>query len=211
MARAFPASRDEEHKSLSQLLGELIARPEESLCIDEIVDHFGRRAFGAILFLFAAPNLLPLPPGSSTVLGLPLLLAAPQLMLGLPNLWLPRFVGRRRIRRQDMARVFGRVLGRLTRVERMLSPRAGWVFGRAGDRLIGLACTLLALVLVLPIWGGNMLPALTISTLALGLIQRDGLVVLIGYGFLAASAVALALGLKIVIAGAMKLLALFGA
>ena len=46
--------------------------------VGEIVDRFGTRAFGALLFIFALPNLLPLPPGSSTVLGAPLLLLAPQ-------------------------------------------------------------------------------------------------------------------------------------
>jgi hypothetical protein len=34
-----------------------------------VLDAFGDRAFGALMLLFAAPNVLPLPPGMSAVLG----------------------------------------------------------------------------------------------------------------------------------------------
>lgn len=212
MARAsFPASENEETKSLSQLLRELTDRPSEALLVDEMVDHFGRRAFGAVLFIFAVPNLLPLPPGSSTVLGLPLVLVAPQLMLGVPNLWLPRMVGRRGVRRSDMAAVMHRLLPYVVRVERLLAPRLDWVFGPIGDRLIGLVCTILAIILVLPIPLGNMLPALAIATLAIGLTQRDGVMALLGYLFTGVSIAVLALTFGAVVAATAKVLQIFGA
>ena len=49
------------------------------------------------------------------------------------------------------------------------------------EMLIGVATTALAFILILPIWGGNLVPALIISTFGFGLMQRDGLVVLIGW------------------------------
>lgn len=209
--RSYPPSPDEEHKSISDLLGELMADGHADVTIDQVVDYFGHRAFGALLFIFAVPNLLPLPPGSTTILGLPLVLIAPQLMIGIPNLWLPKVVGQRKMKRSDLKRLFGRILPRLERAERLLSPRHDWVFGPAGDRVIGLVCTLLALVLILPIPLGNILPSLTIATLALGLTQRDGLVALIGYGFAAASVAVLALSAGAVIAGVHKLAEMAGA
>ena len=52
---------DEESVTLSALLAQLAQRPEADLSIDDLVGHFGARAFGATLFVFAIPNLLPLP------------------------------------------------------------------------------------------------------------------------------------------------------
>ena len=200
-----------ESQSLSALLHELAQGEGESLPLDEVVDRFGDRAFGALLFAFAIPNLLPLPPGSTTILGLPLLIIAPQLALGVPNLWLPRALGRRGVKRRDLARAFDKLIPRLAKVERMLKPRAGWVFGAVGDRLIGLVCTILALVLILPIPLGNVLPALTISALSLGLAQRDGLVALIGYGLAVASTAVLALSFGAIAAAIHRLAHMVGA
>ncbi len=209
--RSYPSSPDEQSKSISDLLGELMSDGHVDVTIDQVVDYFGHRAFGALLFIFAVPNMLPLPPGSTAILGLPLMLIAPQLLIGMPNLWLPKAVGRKVLKRSDLKRLFGRVLPRLQKAERLLAPRQSWVFGPAGDRVIGLVCTVLALILTLPIPLGNMLPALTIATLALGLTQRDGLVALIGYGFAAASFGVLALSAGAVIAAAHKLAQMAGA
>ena len=46
----------------------------ERVTLGELVALLGNRSFGLLLLLFALPNLVPLPPGSSTVFGLPLLL-----------------------------------------------------------------------------------------------------------------------------------------
>jgi hypothetical protein len=48
------------------------------------------------------------------------------------------------------------------------------------ERGLGAFCLLLAAILALPIPFGNMLPALAITLIALGVLERDGLWVLIG-------------------------------
>ena len=198
-------------QALSALLRTLTEGEGESLPLEEVVDRFGDRAFGALLFVFAIPNLLPLPPGSTTILGLPLLIISPQLTLGVPRIWLPRSIGQRRIGRRELARAINRLIPKLVIIERLLKPRLHWMFGAVGDRLIGAVCTVLALVLILPIPLGNVLPALTISTLSLGLAQRDGVAALIGYALAAASAAVLALSFSIVVAAAYRLAHLLGA
>ena len=66
--------------------------------------------------------------------------------------------------------------------------------------IIGLICTLLALVLILPIPLGNLAPALCIGAFALALFQRDGVIALVGYLMASVS-----LGLLILSAGAVSL------
>jgi hypothetical protein len=187
----------EERKPLSRILRDLCADPDAEITIGEIVDAFGRRGFGAMLFVFSVPNLLPLPPGSTTVLGLPLVLLAPQVMVGMRVPWLPRFIHRRKFKGADLERLFGRLLPTLEKIERLSSPRLTFMFGPIGDRLIGLICTVLALILILPVPLGNLLPAATIATLSLGLFQRDGVIALAGYLLTLTSGAALVAGYQL--------------
>lgn len=159
----------------------------ETVMLGEIVERFGRRAFGALLFVFSAPNLLPLPPGASTLLGAPLVLLAPQVAIGVRTPWLPRALRRRRISRRALDQAFARLAPGLERIENASRPRLTWMFGPFGDRMIGLVCTALALVLILPIPFGNMLPAAAVAVLSLSLAQRDGVLTLVGYGLAATS------------------------
>ncbi|MDX9997864.1 MAG: exopolysaccharide biosynthesis protein [Phenylobacterium sp.] len=197
--------------SISAILRELCADPNAEITVGQIVRRFGRRAFGAVLFLFSTPNLLPLPPGSSTVLGAPLVLLAPQVAIGVQAPWIPKSVASRRIKGSALAATFGRMLPVVERAERFSRPRLSFLFGPVGDRLIGLVCTLLALILILPIFGANMLPAAAVGVLSLSLVQRDGVLALIGYLLAAASAGVLVLMAGAAVLSVQKLLHLFGA
>jgi hypothetical protein len=167
--------------ALSELLRSLCDGPPGPMRVRDIVDHFGHRAFGAVLFVFSVPNLLPLPPGSSTILGLPLVIIAPQLAIGARRPWLPRAVADRTVDRAALASAFSKLIPGLERVEKLLAPRLGFMFGAVGDRVIGLICFLLALVLILPIPLGNMMPAASVGVFSLSLTQRDGAFALLGY------------------------------
>jgi hypothetical protein len=192
----------EKREALSDVLRELCAdgSDETLITIGEIVQRFGRRAFGALLFIFAIPNALPLPPGSSSILGLPLILLAPQVAVGVRRPWLPKFIDRRHVKASDLQRMLGAIIPRLEAVEKLSRPRLTFMFGPVGDRVIGVVCTLLALVLILPIPLGNLAPAICVGALALALFQRDGLIAIFGYLICA-----LSVGLLVVSAGAVMM------
>ena len=186
----------ERDRPLSAILEDIEADEREYVTVGEMAGRFGGRAFGALLFIFAVPNLLPLPPGSTTILGAPLLLLSPQLAIGLSRPWLPRFVNERPIRRADLARAFAKVLPTLRRIETVSGPRLTWLFGPIGDRVTGLICTALALVLVLPIPLGNVAPSIIIALFGLALVQRDGVLALITTALTLGSAWLMAVGVK---------------
>jgi hypothetical protein len=183
---------------LSALLRALAETDEGRISLGEMIGHFGPRAFGAVLFVFSIPNLLPLPPGSSTVLGLPLLIVAPQLAFGARKPWMPQALNRQTIDRATFSVACRRLIPWVERAERLTRSRLHFMFGRLGDIAIGVVCTLLAAVLILPIPLGNMLPATAVAALSLSLIQRDGLLTLIGYLIAATSAGVLVLSGHIV-------------
>ena len=87
------------------------------------------------------------------------------------------------------------------RMERFVRPRLAFLTGRIGARLVGVACTLIALVLVLPIPFANLVPALALGVLSVGLTRKDGLMVLAGYSLLFVAAAVVALGVHSVVVG----------
>jgi len=187
---------------LSTILRAVAERPEPTVSIAELTALFGGRALGALLLVFGLLCTLPLPPGSTTVLGAPLVLLSPQLVIGTRAPWLPRGVRERTIATEALRRGLPRVLVWLERVEAVSRPRLHFLFGAVGERMIGVVCTLLALVLILPIPLGNMLPAAALSTLSLALVQRDGALALFGYLLAALSGSILVLAAELISRGA---------
>ena len=155
------------------------------LSLGDLVAPFeGRGGLGLVLFVLALPVLVPLPPGASMVLALPLLTVAPQIVAGRDRLWLPGWLARRTFDRAAFTKLVGRVLPLLERIEALGCPRISSLTGTLGAWAVGVAATLMALVLVLPIPFANLLPALALGLFALGLTRRDGLLVLGGYTLL---------------------------
>ena len=194
-------------RRLSEVLADIAADPaRETIAFADIRDAMGDRAFGALLFVFAVPNALPVnAPGVSTVLGAPLLFLALQMVVGLRVPWLPRAVMARSVKRESFARAMDHAVPWIRRAERLLRPRLQLLATRGFDRVVGLVIAVLALVLMLPIPFGNMPPAVAICILALALLEEDGLAALAGL-VAAAGAVFIASG---VIVGIVKAVSLF--
>jgi hypothetical protein len=151
----------------------------ERISVGDLLAALGDRAIGALMFFFAAPNILPVPPGVSTLLGAPLLFLSAQLMLGMRP-WLPGIVTRRSLSRDDLATLVRRIVPWLAKAEKLLRPRVSVLVRPPVEYFVGLVCLVLAAVLMLPIPLGNTLPALAISLLALGVLERDGAWIAIG-------------------------------
>jgi hypothetical protein len=181
-------------RPLSAVLRDICEDADEAVTLGEVVQRFGPRAFGALLFVIAIPNLLPLPPGSTTLLGAPIMILSPQLALGVRRPWLPKFLDRKPIRREYLRRALERVDPTLRRIEKVSRPRLLWLFSPVAERFAGICCTALAFVLILPIPLGNILPSVTIGMFGLALVQRDGVLALVAYLLTAISSGVLVVG-----------------
>ncbi|WP_338764264.1 exopolysaccharide biosynthesis protein [Massilia sp. METH4] len=160
----------------------------ERISIGDLLTALADRALAALIFVFACPNVLPTLPGTSAILGAPLVILAAQLAFARKP-WLPAFIASRSMARGDFQSLIGKIVPWLRKAERMLRPRgSAWALPPM-EYVVGLVCLLLAIVVLLPIPLGNMLPALAISMLALGILERDGVWIVAGLATAAASAV----------------------
>lgn len=174
------AQRSENHGRLSAHLQALETGTDTT--VGAIVDSLGSQAFGATMFVFAAPNLIPNPPGTSPILGLPLIFLTVQIVLGRETLWLPENIRRRTVSHKFTASFTGRAVLVLSRFEKFLKPRYKSLAGTEfATRMIGVAGFPIALVLLLPLPFLHILPGAAMTCFALALAERDGLAAAAGH------------------------------
>lgn len=154
------------------------APPRANLTVGALVDKAAESGFG---FLIGVLTLIAIPfVGLSTPFGLAIALLGAQMMIGRREPWLP---ARARRRGLTMA-MLDRVLVLLARRTRWLTrlTRRRWELA-IQPRAIGLGVVLLALglALPLPIPGSNLVFLVPLFLYAIGLLERDGLWVVLGH------------------------------
>lgn len=152
-----------------------------SLSIADIVERLGDRTFGTLFLLVGLCTFIPSVPGTSGVVGTVLMLISAQLALGARRPWLPGFINRLRVRRSGFAKAVAKIRPGMRGLERLCRPRLAFATTPPAEQLVGLVALCLGFIIALPIpFVGNLPPAFAMVLLALGLIERDGLIVLLG-------------------------------
>ena len=194
-------------KKTSEILVALAQRGSERLSIGEIVYALGPQAFALLVFVLGLPNCLPMPPPIPFLCGLLLAVVAIQMIIGLPVPWLPGQLLRRSVPRADVKKAIERALPRL-RMSSGVSRARLTLFGSSiGMRIIGAIVFVIALGLLVaaPLIGQIPL-GLAACLVGLGLVERDGAIVLGGV-LLGIIGIGLSLGFLAAIVGG--ILALF--
>jgi hypothetical protein len=167
-------------RRLSERLAEIVEQTgPERLTFSEMTAQLHSRAWGALLFIFGAINVLPLPPGTSAFFAIPLLIVSAQMVFGRASPWFPKRIDKRGVTKQELKRLIEKTQWLELRVERIFKPRLPRLTGTAAARVIGAVCFILALVAGIPIPLFHIAPAAAIVLFGLALIYRDGALVIV--------------------------------
>jgi hypothetical protein len=173
-----PAAQDRP-LPLSQRLAQIVAEDgPDRLSFSELARQLHARAWGGLLLIFAAINVLPLPPGTSAFFALPIMIVAAQMVFGRATPWFPARIDKRGVKKQELGRLIGKIEWLEVRIERIFKPRLASFTGPTATRLIGLICFLLALIAAIPVPLFHVAPAIAILMFGLSLIYRDGALVI---------------------------------
>ena len=174
-AKALPAVRT------SQILREILTKNPtvKNFTVKQIVESIGDTAFGTSLMFFSIPGMLPIP-GISTLVVIPTGTIASQMIAGKKQIRLPKFILKRTLPRRSLAVAIHTILPILEKAEKVAKPRWQWASHPAAQRILGLFIFILALAIAFPIPGFNVPQAISIFIIALGLVEKDGLTILIG-------------------------------
>lgn len=161
----------------SYLLREIAdATDAGQITVSEFISLLGNRSFALAILIFALPNAFPLGlPGLSTITGIPIIFIALQLVWGRKTIWLPRRIADKTFSHYSLRTAMGKAYPVVQWFEKFLHPRiTGICESKIGERSIAAVIALMALLLILPVVGLNLLPGICISLLALALLEKDG-------------------------------------
>lgn len=172
----------EQNKLLSDVLqSALDVDNYGSLSLGEIMSRIAERGFGLLFVILALPTLFPLlPPGSAATIGFIYILFGGQMLLGLTSPWLPQRVRNYHLPEQTAHKLRDRSVRFFKTLERFSSPR--WLFMEKLFvlRLVAVTIVLLGVILLTPLPFMNTLPAFAVLLLGTGLLNRDGVFLLLG-------------------------------
>lgn len=167
---------------------------DDTITVREVLDRLEGRAIGLLLLFLALPNCIPNIPGISTVFGVLLIAPALQMIFGSGRPWLPRRVADFEIKPSTLRAGIDASIPSLKRVEKLVQPRLEFLTQKPMTILAGVQVLILAGILILPIPFANWLPGMSVAALAIGIIQRDGIMALVSVGFFIASLAVAPLG-----------------
>src|SRR6516165_8795695 len=154
-----------------------------SLTLFELKQSLKGRGAAMLLILLALPFCFIAIPGLSTPFGIAICLIGGCLVMGREP-WLPRFILRWRLSSTRLAQLLTGAIQVARHLEKFVRPRLAFLHAGPGMlRLIGLGIVIagLGLMLPLPIPFSNSIPALAVVLLAIGMLEKDGLCVLLGH------------------------------
>jgi len=183
----FIDTPEEAQERLSDALRRLLAEAGgRALQVREMIEILRGKGLQMMVILLCLPFLSPVTiPGISMPFGLAIALCGLRIAFG-HKPWLPAFVMNRRISAQALERMVHvgcRIYGK---IERVVRPRLSYLFvGPGMTTLVGLSIALAGILLSLPIPPPfpltNTLPGFALIFLSLGLMEKDGVLILLGY------------------------------
>jgi hypothetical protein len=185
------ASLDTDRSLSETLIASARSLPDGQITVRDLLERLGQSGMQLFAVFLTLPFLVPVSvPGVSTVFGLVIILIGVGVAFDqLP--WLPGFVLRREVPAGSLGKALEQGAKLVARFEKLLHPRWGTLaHGAAVTRFNGLVLAFAGVLLMAPfgfVPFSNTLPGLAILFLALGILERDGLFVLLGYLMTAAT------------------------
>jgi len=165
----------------SQALRQILAcNPDvRHFTIETVLAALGDKTPGNTLLFFSIPGLVPIP-DIVDLAGFSTVAIGSQMMAGRTAIRLPKSLLKRSVPRRSLAVAIHTILPILEKAEKFAKPRLQWATRPLARRLLGFVVFLAALTLAFPFLGYDMLHSATLLIISMGLIEKDGLAVLIG-------------------------------
>lgn len=155
-----------------------------ALSLSQIVEVLRGRGFDVLVIILVLPFCQPIPlPWLSTPFGLALMFFGFRIALR-QRPWLPAWLMRREISYETLHKIVTMATAVAKRLEKVIHPRLRfvkhwWSFNALNG--LAIASSSFLLMLPLPIPFSNSIPAWSIMLLALGMMEEDGAVIVLGY------------------------------
>ncbi len=154
--------------------------PAEGMTLQAFTHALGERAFGLMLFALTIPVCIPLLYGIPQIVSLPMIAIAVQMAMGRPQPWIPRRFGERRLGKPGLMQMATGARKWFGWIESVARPRLLLLSGPMAERVVGAVFVVFVASILIPFPATNTLPGIGIAMASIGLITRDGLLVVAG-------------------------------
>lgn len=195
-------SNDSTSVLLKRTLNEL---DSEHVSVGMLLSSMSQRSFGSVIVILSILGLIP---GISVGAGASIFLLSVQLIRGRITPSLPGILANKQIRVSSLKKTLNTPIKLLDKLEKLIKPR--WIGLASGTALrwVGVVMAILALVMITPFPLSNLFPAISLFLIALGLMEKDGYLTLIG---LLSSLLSVALAALVIKVGYALFLRIFNA
>lgn len=156
----------------------------EKISLSNFIGEFGPESFLVLIFILISPNLVPFFSqfGIAEFTSGMVCLLALQLITGRELPWLPYKVASKEISCQKISVVSVKLFPLFYKLDLITKSRLTMLSDARLTRLYGFMIFVLAFLILLPLPFFNYAPAVVIMAMVLGLLNRDGFLLLIGMG-----------------------------
>jgi len=154
--------------------------PDSGLSLGEFSHQLGERVFGVLLFALAIPVCMPFLYGIPQLVALPMMAIALQMAAGRPEPWMPQSFRNRMLDKAGLERTARWARKWFGWVEAIARPRLTFLSGPTAERLVGGIFVVFCASILVPLPATNTTPGIAVVLASIGLITRDGLLVLAG-------------------------------
>jgi hypothetical protein len=114
-------------------------------------------------------------------MGTPLVILAIQMLFGSKKVKLPKRINNYEIKNSTLKMISDKIVPIIKAIEKYTKPRLGFAKSVYCEQFVGFVCLVAAVAVAIPLPLTNAIPALGITVMALGLLNRDGIVIIAGF------------------------------
>ncbi|WP_264336749.1 MULTISPECIES: exopolysaccharide biosynthesis protein [unclassified Wolbachia] len=175
----------EDKKLASDILKEVAGtnnNDNDKVTLFDIKTALHERGFGILIIIFSLPLSVPIPvpPGYTTILSIPLILFSLQLLFGFDSPWMPNWLERKSFQRSTLALMVEKTSPTLKKIEKFMKPRMSFIFRGPGENILAFIMLLCALSIAIPLPLTNFIPAIGTTLISLGIMSKDGFLSIMG-------------------------------
>lgn len=147
--------------------------------LDEVFSVLKHRGFGLLFIFFGIIGVLALPP-LSAIAAIPLITLSYQFFRDFDTPSFPRFIQEKEFERSSFRVAIEKAIKFAVKIEKYIKPRYPVFFLPLSERIIGFLMVLFCCSIIIPLPMTNFLPSVAIIFIGFGMMEKDGVMTMIG-------------------------------
>lgn len=174
--------KDTKSETASNILNRMYTKNlEDNIKIGVLLKSADSGGFALLNLIFSLIIVIPTPPPIATISALIVMFFSAQMVIGFREVWLPKFITEKSIKRTTLALIVGKSSLYLSKLEKFTRRRLTFMNYDIIEKFIGLVLFILAGVSLTPIIFANSVPGLAMIMVSFGLLNKDGLIIILGF------------------------------